>query len=336
MPWSPPGEGAASSAITRHCAPFLFCCQKIAGMELTQVKALARRVPQFASAEEIAISFLAGGITNQNYRLIINGASFVLRVSGTNTELLGIVRSREAYNHRIAASAGIAPELIEIIMPEGYLVTRFVEGEKIASGQLRAAARIRDVCRSLHAVHDGPDFIGTFSPFRAVESYLEFARRSHAPFPSDMGELEKLANTIERALYDRETLRPRPIHSDLLSENFIDDGQVIRILDWEYSGMGDILFDLANLADHNEFSDDDEQVLLRDYFGDYTLHDHARLKLLRIMSDFREAMWGIVQSTISTLEFDFSGYANKFFERMQSQASDPRYQQWLRAAAGAD
>jgi thiamine kinase-like enzyme len=305
-------------------------------MELAQVEALARRVPQLAAAKQIDISFLAGGITNQNYRLVAAGEAFVLRVSGANTGLLGIDRVREAHNHCIAASAGIAPDAVAFLAPEGYLVTRFIRGEKISPAEMRTPGRIQGICRSLHAVHDGPRFRGTFSPFRAVERYLSIARARNAWLPENIARLEEMENEIERALYERQPLRIQPIHADLLNENLIDDARVIRILDWEYSGMGDIFFDLGNFADHHRFGDYEESALLREYFGEYRARDGARLKLMRIMSDFREAMWGVVQETISTLDYDFRGYAKEFFERLLHQAKDERYPHWLRVCAGLE
>jgi thiamine kinase-like enzyme len=302
-------------------------------MEMAQVEALARRLPQLASATEIGIDFLAGGITNRNYRLLANGEAFVIRVPGANTELLGIDRTREAYNHCTAASAGIAPDAIGFIMPEGCLVTRFVRGEKISREQLRTPDRIHDVCRSLHAIHDGLDFAGSFSPFRTVENYLATAQVRNAQLPGDVEELSALPREIERALYHRAPLRPRPIHADLLNENFIDDGEAIRILDWEYAGMADIYFDLANLADHHDFEEGGERTLLKEYFGVFRMSDAARLMLMRIMSEYREAMWGVVQRSISTLDFDFAGYSNGFYERVRRMAGDPGYREWLRSAA---
>jgi thiamine kinase-like enzyme len=304
-------------------------------MEFTEVEALARRIPQLATAKEIGISFLAGGITNCNYRLVANGEELVLRVPGTRSDILGIVRTAEAHNHCVAANAGVAPEVIGFIMPEGCLVTRFVQGEKVAQDKMHTPKLIREVCHSLQAIHNGSDFSGSFSPFRTVESYLSIGRVNNVRLPGDIGYFERVSREMEQTLCEDRTFRPRPIHADLLNDNLIDDGKVIRILDWEYSGMGDIFFDLGNLADHHNFNDADEQRLLKEYFGEVTARDAARLKLMRIMSEFREAMWGVVQGIVSNIEYDFDGYAKEFFERMRRRASHRGYLDWLRAAAEA-
>jgi thiamine kinase-like enzyme len=121
-----------------------------------------------------------------------------------------------------------------------------------------------------------------------------------------------------------------PCHNDLLNENFLDDGQ-IRILDWEYAGMGDRFFDLANFSVNHSFGDGQDELLLAAYFGQVTPAHLARLKLMKLMSDFREAMWGTVQCGISQLDFDFREYADKHFKRMTENFQDPRWAEWLQA-----
>jgi thiamine kinase-like enzyme len=119
-----------------------------------------------------------------------------------------------------------------------------------------------------------------------------------------------------------------PCHNDLLNANFLDDGE-IRIVDWEYAGMGDRFFDLANFSVNHEFAVEDDGRLLAAYFGTERQTDLAALRLMRFMSDFREAMWGVLQSGISELDFDFKGYAAKHFERMERTSSDPVFGHYL-------
>ena len=114
----------------------------------------------------------------------------------------------------------------------------------------------------------------------------------------------------------------------------IDDGASIRIVDWEYAGMGDRFFDFGNFAVNHQLSEGDEGRLLSAYFGRLTAAQHARLRLMRLMSDYREAMWGVLQQAISELDFDFAAYAGKHFDRLLTAAGDPRYDDWLRQAAG--
>ena len=132
---------------------------------------------------------------------------------------------------------------------------------------------------------------------------------------------KEVADRIEQA---RGTQPPAPCHNDLLNANFISDGERIWIVDWEYAGMGDRFFDLANFSVNHELSADENEELLRMYFGEASEDDVRSLTLMRFMSDFREAMWGVVQQGISELDFDFADYAGSHFERLRATADDPR------------
>ena len=122
-----------------------------------------------------------------------------------------------------------------------------------------------------------------------------------------------------------------PCHNDLLGANLLHDGQRIQIVDWEYSGMGDRYFDLGNFAVNNELGPDDEEVLLTRYFDEpATDRRRATLALFRCMSDFREAMWGTLQTSVSHVGFDFEEYARSHFARLVDAMGAPRFEEHLR------
>ena len=121
----------------------------------------------------------------------------------------------------------------------------------------------------------------------------------------------------------------RPCHNDLLNANFIDDGHRLRIVDWEYAGMGDVFFDLANFSVNHELDEADRELLLEAYFGAVRPADRRVLELMRYMSDFREAMWGVVQAAVSDLDFDFAAYADEHFARLERTAAEPSFQSAL-------
>lgn len=296
-------------------------------MSLSLAEALAR-VPDWAGLSDLKTTLLTDGITNQNYRIDVGGESFVLRIAGANTELLGIDRHNEHAAHQAAAALGIAPEILYFIEPEGYLVSRFISGKPIPPEEMAQPERIRQVGAVLRQVHTMPAIPGTFSPFRVVEDYTQTAQRYNVAFPDNFDWLLARMRDIEAAFL-QDPFSPCSCHNDLLNANFLDDGQV-RILDWEYAGMGDCFFDLANFSVNHNFGDEQDHLLLQAYFGEATPARLARLKLMKIMSDFREAMWGMVQIGISQLDFDFREYADKHFSRMTANFQDPRCEQWLK------
>jgi thiamine kinase-like enzyme len=254
---------------------------------------------------------------------------FVLRVGGEDTELLGIDRDAEYTASITAAKLGIGPEVVAFLEPEGYLVTAFISGRPVPPEELRTPESLGRVAALLRAVHAGKAFPATFDSFRVVETYADMARERGTEVPAVYREAKSLAETIERT---RPASAARPCHNDLLNANFIDDGERLRLVDWEYAGMGDRFFDLANFSVNHELGHDDERALLGAYFGEEREQDVVALTLMRFMSDFREAMWGVVQQAISTLDFDFRAYTKQHFERLGRTASEPRFQAALEAA----
>jgi thiamine kinase-like enzyme len=295
-------------------------------MTLSLAQAIAR-VPHWAGAAGLTSTPLTDGITNHNYRLDVGGESFVLRIAGANTDLLGINRHYEYAAHQAAAAIGVAPEILYFIEPEGYIVSRFIEGKPVPPEKMAQPDHLGRVAETLRRVHTMPAIPGTFSPFRVVEEYTKTAQSYHVIFPNNFPWLLAKMREIEAAFL-QDPFTPCPCHNDLLNANFLDDGH-IRILDWEYAGMGDRFFDLSNFSVNHELGDAQDQLLLTHYFGAVTPALLARLKLMKIMSDFREAMWGMVQIGISQLDFDFREYAHKHFNRMAANFNDPRYQRWL-------
>ena len=295
-------------------------------MTLTIEKAIAR-IPQWSGASDIKSSPLTGGITNENFRIEVNGDVFVIRIPGVDTELLGIDRSTECAVSQAAGEIGIGPEVFHIIQPEGYLVTRFIEARQLLPDEISQPQNIKRVADAIRRVHNLAPIPETFSPFRVVEDSTEIARRFKVIFPDNFGWLIEQMNAVETALL-KSPFTPQICHNDLLNANFLDDGQ-IRILDWEYAGMGDPVFDLANFSTHHEFTDDQDRWLLECYFGEVTAARWARIKLLKVISDFREAMWAMVQIGISKLDFNFRDYADTFFARTTRGMQAAMWQQWL-------
>jgi thiamine kinase-like enzyme len=254
---------------------------------------------------------LGGGITNRNYKVLLDGEAFVLRIGGKDTELLGIDRAAEHAASCVAAELGLAPEVVAFVEPEGYLVTRYVEGEV-------GRVDVKEVGAALRCLHDGPALPSRFDSFRVVEIYRATALERGAATPPAYDRAKEVADRIERR---RAGVAPRPCHNDLLNANFIAGGGRLWIVDWEYAGMGDPLFDLANFAVNHSLDEDGERALLAAYGSD----DHDALVLMRFMSDFREAMWGVVQQVVSELDFDFADYAERHFERLERTAAEPRF-----------
>jgi aminoglycoside phosphotransferase len=279
---------------------------------------------------------LGGGITNHNFRVRFGGRDCVLRIAGRDTGLLGIDRACERAATDAAAAAGIGPDVVAFLDDPECLVTAFIPGRLLVPGDLTRPDALAEVAVALWTVHGGPPIRCAFSPFVAIDTYRDLAQSRGATVPGAFGDLREGARKIERAL-DPAHPENAPVlcHNDLLTANFLHDGERLRLVDWEYAGMGNRYFDLGNLSVNNAFSEAGDEWLLECYWGEpCTRRRFAAVRLMRIMSDFREAMWGVLQGTISEIDFDYAAYAQEHFERVRAGFADPRFGVWLQDASG--
>ena len=287
---------------------------------MTELDAAVERV---WPGRNLRYEVLGGGITNRNALVVVDGDAVVLRIAGKDTALLGIDRRVELEATRAAATLGIGPEVVDFVEPEGWLVTRFVEGRTPSPEELRDPRGLERVALALRRFHESAPIAGAFDSFRVVEAYRDTTLARGGRVPPEFERAHAIAARIEDALAGA---RAAPCHNDLLSANFLVDGERLVIVDWEYAGMGDAFFDLANFAVNHELGRAERADFLAFYRSGTPSEEDARaLELMRFMSDFREAMWGVVQTAVSELEFDFAVYAAEHFERLERIAAEPEF-----------
>jgi len=274
---------------------------------------------------------LEGGITNRNFRATLGDCDYVIRVHGRNTGMLGIDREAELLASEQAARLGIAPQVAAAL--EDCLVTSYLDSASVSPQE--AAVRAQEIARALRRFHAAPVRLpASFWVPDLLEGYARILRRRAGSPPEAFTDAVGIAKRIARAV---PLTRAVPCHNDLLASNIIrarGDGQLL-IVDWEYAGMGHPCFDLGNLSVNNHFDDADDERLLSAYHGRPPSDGRrATLALMRILSDAREAAWGVVQAEVSELDFDFDRYARTHFERLRAAVEQPQLEEWL-AAAGA-
>jgi thiamine kinase-like enzyme len=291
---------------------------------------IARLVPELGPLEGRPQP-LEGGITNRNYRLRMGGEDLVLRLCDRGAEVLGIDRTTEEIASRRAAAEHIAPPVVAFLADVPALVTRWLPGGDVPVEEMRTPGVLAQVAAMLRRLHETPALPSAFAIFRLIEEQ----RALTDALPDSYEDLLRLARRIEAALTGPEHA-PVSCHNDLLTANFVRDGARVCIVDWEYAGMNDRYFDLGNLSVNNGFDAELDRALLELYFDEpATEARFASLQLFRIVSDFREAMWGAVQLRRSSLDFDYAAYADEHFERLERAAADPRVEEWLAVAAAA-
>jgi thiamine kinase-like enzyme len=298
-----------------------------------QLDAVIAAVPEWRGHEP-TITPIEAGRTNRNYRVEVGSARFFLRLSHEDTALLGIDRVAEYEAALAAAASGVGPEVVAHLPEHGCLITAWVAGEPLAEGDMEQESVLADVARVVSTIHAGPALPATFDAFRIVEAYRRVSVERGVPIPEAYGSAHARAERIEAA-FARAPVPARPCHNDLLSDNFLRGTDGFWLVDYEYSGMGDPFFDLGNLSINNGLSEASQETLLRLTFGEPTQAHRARLQLMRIMSDYREAMWGVIQQGLSTLDIDYVAYADRHFERLLRSMADERFERWLEQAAEA-
>ena len=276
----------------------------------------------------LGVAPVSGGITNRNYKLETTNGAFMLRIAGERTGLLGINRAFEFASAQIAHAAGVGAPPVAYLEAHQAILSRFIPDAATLTPET-ASGNLERIVSGLKTYHAAPAFPGTFSPFDTVRTYHQLALEHGVRFPDNLSAILEHMTQIEQALEPHQTTRP--CHNDLLPGNFLDDGQRIWIIDWEYAGNGNPFFDLGNFAVNLELDEAGCQHLLELYFGQTHPTLEAQLHLMRLASDLREAFWGYLQSGISTLEFDFVEYGQQHLERFQVNASQTKLAHWFQA-----
>ena len=300
-------------------------------MTRVDIESLVRRVPGWEQSL-VELVALHGGITNTNFVATVDGRKFVVRVPGERTALLGIDRANEAEAAARAAALGIGPAVFGQLPEVGTLVTELVPGRHLEPTPF--IRQLAQVVQLLRTFHDSGPLHGAFPIHRVVEWHARDASSHGVVPPTSYGRLHQQSSRIEAA-FAAAPLPTVPCHNDLLPGNVLFDeaGGRVWLLDFEYAGMNDRFFDLGNLSVNCGLDRAADEALLALYFGEVTPSRWARLQLMKVMSEFREGMWAVVQQAISTLDTDFVAYADERLSNCERLADKPQFEQWLSDAA---
>ena len=283
--------------------------------------------------QEVKVSQLSGGLTNENYLVEASGQRYVMRIPGQSTDLLSIDRANEVYNTKAAATTGIGPQVLEHIPVLDALVLEFVPGATMSAKTLQSKEMASRIAASFHRLHNAPRFLKDFNMFRLIEEYLRIVDEHNVAIPAGYRDRLPEVGRIEQAVRTG-ALPAVSCHNDLLCENFIDDGVALRIVDYELSGNNDPCFDLGNTAQEAEFDQDLRAALCAAYFGRDDARQLARMNLFALMSDIGWTLWGAIQAKISAVDFDFRGYYASRWARALDVLESERFGRWLNEAGG--
>ena len=272
------------------------------------------------------VTDLPGGLTNRNVRVTADDdgppLDVVVRCSSGDAALLGIDRDAEHLNTALAAEAGVGAPVVEYRPELGMLVIGFLPGRALVDADFAdpgVLSRAALACRRLHA---GPRFVNDFDMFSRQAGYLATVRGNGYPLPPGYDDHADAWGDVRRAL----ATAPRPsvpCNNDLLAANYLDDGTVVRLIDYEYSGNNDACFELGNTSTECNFTPEMTEAWTEAYFDKLTRADLARVRLQALCSAYGWSLWGFIQAATSPIDFDFHGWGMERFEKAEATFRGP-------------
>ncbi len=298
--------------------------------EFGAARAALAAIPNLKAAGEIV---RLGGLTNKVYRI----GDLCLRLPGAGTEEY-IDRKNEAVAAREAAKAGVSPELLHADPASGVMVTRFIDGTITMTPDLfrtrpGAPERAGAVFAQLHK--SGAVFPFRFELFGMIDEYLRVLSTKDVTLPDGYHDVVEEAKAVREALAAK-PVPLAPCHCDPLCENFLDTGTRMWIVDWEYSGMNDPMWDLGDLSVEGGFDETQDEAMLRAYFsGEARDFDRGRMVIYKAMCDLLWTLWGLIQLANNNPADDFRAYAENRFARCRALMAKPAFASHVKAVRGA-
>ncbi|UPK75018.1 choline kinase family protein [Nocardioidaceae bacterium SCSIO 66511] len=257
---------------------------------------------------------LSGGLTNRNLKVTSATGTHVVRCSRSDTELLGIDRDAEHANSRAAEAAGVGAPVLEYRPELSMLVIGYIDGITYDNHNFQVDGVVERAARACRQLHTGPAFVNEFDMFARQQRYLRIVRERGFALPPRYETFTDDFARMRTAL----TVRAEPLvpcNNDLLAGNFIDDGDKLWLIDYEYSGNNDACFELGNISTECDLTAEQLEELVTAYFERPLRNKIARTRLQAIASQYGWSLWGVIQDATSPLDFDFHAWSMERYER---------------------
>jgi thiamine kinase-like enzyme len=277
-----------------------------------------------------SVTELSGGLTNRNLAIESNGNKYVARISSNSSDLLNINREDEYKNSIIASDAGIGATVYDFLPGQGLLLIGYINGKTFGAEDI--ANNLPRVATAVRTLHGAKPFVSEFNMFTLQKRYLDIVQSNNFIYPAKYLEYEGHIADLKKAL----SVLPAeivPCNNDLLPGNFIDDGEKIWLIDYEYSGNNDACFELGNIWAEAFLEYDALVELIDSYYGAHRPEKIARAWLQSLMAKYGWTLWAAIQASISDIDFDFRAWGGEKFDLAQSQFSSDLFKKSLVAAA---
>ena len=290
--------------------------------------ALLNQVPLVKN--RTSVTELSGGLTNRNLAIQTDGAHYVARISSNSSDLLNINREDEYKNTIIASEAGIGAIVHDYLPGQGLLLISYINGKTFDAQDI--ANNLPRVAKAAKTLHSTKPFVSNFNMFTLQKRYLDIVQSNGFIYPAKYLDYEGHVVDLKKAL----AVLPDeivPCNNDLLPGNFIDDGEKIWLIDYEYSGNNDACFELGNIWAEAFLEYDALVELIDAYYGAHRPEKIARAWLQSLMAKYGWTLWAAIQASISDIDFDFRAWGGEKFDLAQSQFSSDLFKQSLVAVA---
>jgi thiamine kinase-like enzyme len=293
-------------------------------------------VPEWAG-QRVDVEPIEGGLTNQNYRLTVEGSRYCVRIPGAGSSLLAIDRKIEYHDTLAAAETGVGAAVVHAVGDVPVMVLEWIEGTPQTDVLLRESPDgIRKLAEATRLLHAGRPFVRVFEMFGIQRGYLRICREREIAIPDTYDDYEPVVRRIEQAVAVRGHDLV-PCNNDLLAANLIDEGERFRIIDYEYSGMNDPCFELGNAAAESKFAEEQVEELIARYFGRPLRNRVARAQLWALMANYGWTLWACIQQAVSDIDFDFWAWGvDDKYARAVEAFEGPDLGRWLEDVTRGD
>lgn len=290
---------------------------------------LLNQVPRLKVRD--TVTELSGGLTNRNLKIQTPNGDYVARISSNKSALLSIDRRAEYENSKIAAQIGIGAPVYDFLPDSGLLIIGFLPGKTFDATDV--ANNLPRIAKSVKKLHSAPKFVSDFDMFVIQQNYLKIVQERNFRLPDNYLTFSSNLSQMKQALA---VLNEGKVacNNDLLAANFIDDGNQIWLIDYEYSGNNDACFELGNIYSESSLSYDQLTELVDAYYGKHRPEKVARAWLFALLARYGWTLWASIQNAISDINFDFWDWGMQKYEVAQKDFSSKQFNQALDSAAG--
>ena len=278
--------------------------------------------------KEFSCQALSGELTNMNYCLKIESEQFFVRIPGSQAEIIAVDRENEYFNSIIASLVGVGPKVVHYLKEYNVIIMEFAHGRTMSNMDMCKPGMPTRIFQSLRLLHSEPRFLHDFNMFKLIDYYLMMVKEKKVKIPPDYIDQILVLTLIEQAV-NSPKLGYVPCHNDLVAENFIDAGNLLRIVDFEFSDNNDPCFDIGDAATEMALDENQIEELCETYFGRVHPSLMARIHRLGLVSDIGWVLWTAIQNQISKIDFNFWRHMMFRWDRACSLMGSEKFPRWL-------